>query len=374
MSPKVLHRTRDTSREEAQPARSPSPPLETCVWCWGPMPEGLRAEATFCSKRCRQASSRFGLAVIRTVPAPVSGPSDVRMRRRSPRPQRHVAGRRGARSSTTRRGAIAPQGRCGSRTPTRRTPVRPALPGAGRGRPSGARRAAGRRLPGRVGAVHERRGAAAGSRALPGRGAGVLVAARGAPHPVAAADQRVGAADRSRRPRAAARQAAGRPRRARLRWAVPRVPRSARRNEATAVRGVDVLPSSACVLAPSWSICTRVGWATCRRRPRGRRRCCSRSLTARRQPREQEAFASAWWREYWRSAYGSPHGAVARLSLWAWDPWVIRLRPLCAGAAGSLQGRSFRFPPHCVRFALAAPRRSEGFSITPRSRNEETSR
>jgi protein gp37/predicted nucleic acid-binding Zn ribbon protein len=113
-------------RLKAQPARSPSPPPETCVWCSGPMPEGLRAEATFCSKRCRQASSRFGLAVIRTVPAPVSGRATCRMRRRAPRPQRHVAGRRGARSSTTRRGAITRQGRCGSRTPTRRTPVRPA--------------------------------------------------------------------------------------------------------------------------------------------------------------------------------------------------------------------------------------------------------
>ena len=84
------------ARLKAQPARSPSPPPETCAWCGEPMPEGLRPEARYCGKRCRQASSRFGLAVKRTVPppAPVSGPSDASRlsptpagatRRRSPR-------------------------------------------------------------------------------------------------------------------------------------------------------------------------------------------------------------------------------------------------------------------------------------------------
>jgi hypothetical protein len=34
---------------------------ETCAWCDGPMPSDLRAEARFCSKRCRQASSRHAL-------------------------------------------------------------------------------------------------------------------------------------------------------------------------------------------------------------------------------------------------------------------------------------------------------------------------
>ncbi len=65
------------ARLKAQPARSPSPPPETCAWCSGPMPDGLRPEARFCKKRCRQASSRFGLAVKRTAPTPASGPDDV---------------------------------------------------------------------------------------------------------------------------------------------------------------------------------------------------------------------------------------------------------------------------------------------------------
>jgi endogenous inhibitor of DNA gyrase (YacG/DUF329 family) len=50
-----------SSRERLTDRPSTSPPsvvLEECVWCGGPMPEGLRAEARFCSKRCRQASSR----------------------------------------------------------------------------------------------------------------------------------------------------------------------------------------------------------------------------------------------------------------------------------------------------------------------------
>jgi hypothetical protein len=70
------------ARLKLQPRKPPSPPPERCSWCGGPMPAGLRAEARFCSKRCRQASSRFGLAVSRTVPAPapVSGPSDVSRR------------------------------------------------------------------------------------------------------------------------------------------------------------------------------------------------------------------------------------------------------------------------------------------------------
>jgi protein gp37/predicted nucleic acid-binding Zn ribbon protein len=67
------------ARLKAQPARSPSPPPETCAWCPKPMPEGLRPEAKFCSKRCRQAASRFDLAVQRALrPAAVAaGPADT---------------------------------------------------------------------------------------------------------------------------------------------------------------------------------------------------------------------------------------------------------------------------------------------------------
>ena len=169
--------------------------------------------------------------------APPRGPSDAS--RLSPTPAGATRrGRRGARSSTTRRG------RCGSRTPTRRTPGRRDY------YPEQAEvdhQALVERLVAEFedgwALSHERRGAAAGPRAVPGRGAGVLVAARGAPHPVAAADQRVGAADRSRRPGAAARRAADRPRRARLRRSLPRVPGRDHRDEAAAVRGVDVPPA-----------------------------------------------------------------------------------------------------------------------------------
>ena len=48
-----------------QPPKPLSPPPEKCSWCGGPMPDGLRAEARFCSKRCRQASSRHALAASR---------------------------------------------------------------------------------------------------------------------------------------------------------------------------------------------------------------------------------------------------------------------------------------------------------------------
>ena len=48
---------------------SPPPtPTEACAWCDGPMPAGLRVEARFCSKRCRQGSSRHALRVRRSAP------------------------------------------------------------------------------------------------------------------------------------------------------------------------------------------------------------------------------------------------------------------------------------------------------------------
>jgi predicted nucleic acid-binding Zn ribbon protein len=67
-----------SSRERLKDRPSAPPPvvLEKCVWCEGPIPEGLRAEAQFCSKRCRQASSRQALrARRRSCEAP--GPDDT---------------------------------------------------------------------------------------------------------------------------------------------------------------------------------------------------------------------------------------------------------------------------------------------------------
>ena len=65
--------------KDRPPSPPPSPP-ETCAWCGGPMPAGVRVEARFCSKRCRQASSRHALRVRRSSPK-TSGPHD------SPRPR-----------------------------------------------------------------------------------------------------------------------------------------------------------------------------------------------------------------------------------------------------------------------------------------------
>ena len=65
--------------KDRPPSPPPSPP-ETCSWCGGPMPAGVRVEARFCSKRCRQASSRHALRVRRSSPK-TSGPHD------SPRPR-----------------------------------------------------------------------------------------------------------------------------------------------------------------------------------------------------------------------------------------------------------------------------------------------
>jgi predicted nucleic acid-binding Zn ribbon protein len=49
------------ARLKLQPLKPPSPPPERCSWCGEPMPAGRRAQARFCSKRCRQASSRHFL-------------------------------------------------------------------------------------------------------------------------------------------------------------------------------------------------------------------------------------------------------------------------------------------------------------------------
>jgi hypothetical protein len=62
------------ARLKLQPPKPPSPPPARCGWCGGSMLAGLRAEARFCSKRCRQASSRHALAASRRC-AEASGPA-----------------------------------------------------------------------------------------------------------------------------------------------------------------------------------------------------------------------------------------------------------------------------------------------------------
>ena len=64
--------SRARPREDRPPSPPPSP-AETCAWCEGPMPAGVRGEAQFCSKRCRQASSRRAVRVRRSSPK-TSGP------------------------------------------------------------------------------------------------------------------------------------------------------------------------------------------------------------------------------------------------------------------------------------------------------------
>ena len=64
------------ARLKDRPPSPPPSPAETCAWCGGPMPAGVRVEARFCSKRCRQASSRHALRVRRSAPK-TSGPHDT---------------------------------------------------------------------------------------------------------------------------------------------------------------------------------------------------------------------------------------------------------------------------------------------------------
>jgi hypothetical protein len=49
------------ARLKLQPRWPPSPPPERCSWCGEPMPTGRRAQGRFCSKRRRPASSRHFL-------------------------------------------------------------------------------------------------------------------------------------------------------------------------------------------------------------------------------------------------------------------------------------------------------------------------
>jgi len=218
------------------------------------MPPGLRPEAKFCSKRCRQASSRFGLGVKRATVLPealkVAGPGDtspdttapaVATRRGSSRariPPRRVARRPGvaplAAAGDTSRGAAA----CVRGSPVSRQgwPV----PGGRGGRPSRARRPPSHRVPERLGTLDVGERAAGRARPMPGRRACLLLAPSDPPHPLAPAAVCVGAAHRPRRPRAADQRDADRDRRARLRRPLPHVPGCDDGDEAAAVRRVDV--------------------------------------------------------------------------------------------------------------------------------------
>jgi predicted nucleic acid-binding Zn ribbon protein len=56
------------ARLKDRPPSPPPSPAETCAWCAEPMPAGARAEARFCSKRCRQAASRHALRIRPSSP------------------------------------------------------------------------------------------------------------------------------------------------------------------------------------------------------------------------------------------------------------------------------------------------------------------
>ena len=64
------------ARVKDRPPSPPPGPAQACMWCGGPIPAGLRVEARFCSKRCRQASSRHALRVRRNSPK-TSAPRDT---------------------------------------------------------------------------------------------------------------------------------------------------------------------------------------------------------------------------------------------------------------------------------------------------------
>jgi hypothetical protein len=70
------------ARLKDRPPSPPPSPRETCSWCGDPMPGGLRVGACFCSKRCRQASSRHAVRLRRSS-ARTSGPDDASPARRT---------------------------------------------------------------------------------------------------------------------------------------------------------------------------------------------------------------------------------------------------------------------------------------------------
>jgi hypothetical protein len=71
-------RVLNAAHDLLETASSAPPASKTCAWCNGPMPEGLRREARFCHKRCRQASSRFTLGMRAVGPRDTSsGPRDT---------------------------------------------------------------------------------------------------------------------------------------------------------------------------------------------------------------------------------------------------------------------------------------------------------
>ena len=88
---KALPAGRLARRLRERSGRSALAPPERCALCDGPMPTGVRPEARYCSKRCRQAASRARLAVARErAPsrAASAGASTYRPARRS-RPRVH---------------------------------------------------------------------------------------------------------------------------------------------------------------------------------------------------------------------------------------------------------------------------------------------
>lgn len=75
-------RQRASRKRVRERGAAPAPvPRESCEWCTKPIPEGKRVETVFCSKRCRQASSRFELTVARTTAALAAENEPTRRRR-----------------------------------------------------------------------------------------------------------------------------------------------------------------------------------------------------------------------------------------------------------------------------------------------------
>jgi hypothetical protein len=87
---------------------------ERCAWCEKPLPAGRRTEAEYCDKRCRQASSRFGLAVKRSAPAPADSDTSRRLSEEAPRDTSSTETTAGRQLDATRR-ARGPEQRLANR-------------------------------------------------------------------------------------------------------------------------------------------------------------------------------------------------------------------------------------------------------------------
>jgi predicted nucleic acid-binding Zn ribbon protein len=123
-------RCRQASSRERLKDRPSSPPsvvLEECVWCGGPIPEGLRAEARFCSKRCRQASSRHTLRARRASSAG-SGPDETPAATATPKAK--ARGRNDSSRRRSDRGDPRPLSRPAGRLQAPGATVLPGSPGA----------------------------------------------------------------------------------------------------------------------------------------------------------------------------------------------------------------------------------------------------